>query len=55
MWKVKALKERLGPVVSDNILVFHPMLDFDTTSRLYGIGKRASMKKKIAVSQVFRE
>ena len=42
---IKAVKEQLGPEVCSHILFLHAVLGCDTTSRLYGIGKGASLKK----------
>ena len=44
----------LGPDMYNNILFMHALLGCDTTSRLYGIGKGASLKKFKACS-TFRE
>ena len=45
IWNVKSLKRQLGEDVCRNILFIHAVLGCDTTSRLYGLGKAASLKK----------
>ena len=45
MWNMKSLKRQLGQDVCENILFIHAILGCDTTSRLYGLGKGASLKK----------
>ena len=54
VWNVKAVKEQLGPELCTHILFLHAVLGCDTTSRLYGIGKGASLKK-FSSSSHFRE
>ena len=51
---MKVVKEQLGQDVCSNILFIHEILGCDTTSRLFGIGKGASLKK-FATSHQFRE
>ena len=41
----KVLKEKLGEDVWNNILFIHAIRGCDTTSRVHGIGKGASLKK----------
>ena len=45
MWSIKAVKEQLGPEICSNILFVHAVLEYDSTSHLYGIGKGTSLKK----------
>ena len=45
MWNIKAVKEQLGLEVCNNIVFLHAVLECDTTSQLYGIGKGTSLKK----------
>ena len=48
------MKEHLGRDVCESILFIHAIGGCDTTSRLYGIGKGAPLKKHMS-SQIFRE
>lgn len=54
IWNIKAIKEKLGPEVCNNILFLHAFLGCDTTSHLFGIGKGISLKK-FRASITFRE
>ena len=54
VWNIKQVKLSLGQELCDNILFLHALLGCDTTSRLYGIGKSASIKK-FKSSQEFRQ
>ena len=45
IWNIKATKQMLGPDICNHILFIHALLGCDTTSRLYGIGKGASLKR----------
>ena len=45
VWNIKEAKEKLGPYKCKHILFLHAFLDSDTTSRVYGYGKSALMKK----------
>ncbi len=54
IWNIKATKEKLGPDICNNILFIHAFLGCDTTSRIYGIGKGASLGK-FKTSSTFRE
>ncbi|KAK3752452.1 hypothetical protein QZH41_013499, partial [Actinostola sp. cb2023] len=45
VWNMKQVKEELGHAVCHNMLFLHAVLGCDTTSRPYGIGKAASLKK----------
>ena len=45
IWNIKAIKQMLGPDICNHILFIHALLGCDTTSRLYGIGKGASLKR----------
>ena len=53
-WNIKAVKQRLGPDMCQHILFLHAVLGCDTTSRLHGIGKGASLKK-YQTNNSFRE
>ena len=53
-WNIKAVKQRLGPDMCQHILFLHAFLGCDTTSRLHGIGKGASLKK-YQTNNSFRE
>ena len=54
VWNINVLKQQLGPRVCTHILFMHAILGCDTTSRLYGIGKGAALKKFIT-NYDFRE
>ena len=43
-WDICATRKGLGDAVCNNILFLHATLGCDTTSKLYGIGKGASLK-----------
>lgn len=45
IWNVKSMKRQLGAAVCESILFIHAVLGCDTTSRLYGLGKGASLNK----------
>ena len=45
VWNITAVKEKLGPELCSNILFLHAILECDTTSQLFGIGKGTSLKK----------
>ena len=45
VWNMLKVKAELGPTVCRNMLFLHAILGCDTTSRPYGIGKAASLKK----------
>ena len=45
MRNIKETKEKLGPILCKHILFMHAFLGCDTTSRIYGFGKNALMKK----------
>ena len=51
---IKAVKQRLGPDMCQHILFLHAVLGCDTTSRLHGIGKGASLKN-YQTNNSFRE
>ena len=53
IWNIKVTKQRLGPEICQHILFLHVILGCDTTSRLHGIGKGASLKK-LQASNSFR-
>ena len=51
---IKAIKQMLGPAyICNRILFIHALLGSDATSRLYGIGKRASLTR-FKASRIFR-
>ena len=54
VWNIKYMKGHLGCDVCESILFIHAIGGCDTTSRLYGIGKGAPLKKHMS-SQIFRE
>ncbi|WAR00036.1 hypothetical protein MAR_024408 [Mya arenaria] len=54
VWNIKVLKQQLDARVCIHILFMHATSGCDTTSRLYGIGKDAALKKFIT-SYYFRE
>ncbi|KAJ8417704.1 hypothetical protein AAFF_G00225470 [Aldrovandia affinis] len=54
VWNIKAVKQQLGPSMCTHILFIHAIAGCDTTSRLYGIGKGAPLKK-FTTSSEFRE
>ena len=54
MWNIKATKQLLGPDICKHILFLHAVLGCDTTSRLHGVGKGASLKK-FKESAIFRQ
>ena len=45
IWDIKQTKKDLGPYICSNILFLHAFSGCDTTSRLFGIGKAAVLKK----------
>ena len=45
VWNIKESKEKLGTFMCKHILFLHAFLGTDTTSRIYGFGKAALMKK----------
>ena len=45
IWNIKETKEKLGQFICKHLLFLHAFLGSDTTSRVYGIGKSALMKK----------
>ena len=53
-WDIKLLQQSLGKDVCDNILFIHGPLGCDTTSRLFGIGKSAAIKR-VKINPTFRE
>lgn len=54
VWNIKKVKQQLGPEVCENLLFIHAFLGCDTTSRIFGLGKGAALKKFIS-SAYFRE
>lgn len=54
VWNIKATKKMLGTDICKHILFLQAVLGYDTTSRLHGIGKGASLKK-FKASNSFRE
>ena len=53
-WNIKDVKQRLGPDMCLTILFLHAVIGCDTTYRLHGIGKGASLKK-YQTNNSFRE
>jgi hypothetical protein len=51
-WNVHEMRTALAPRVTDNILFLHALLGCDTTSSLYGIGKKMGLKL-ICSNEVF--
>ena len=45
IWYIKAVKQLLGPDICQDIIFLHAVLGCDTTSRLHGTEKGASLKK----------
>ncbi len=45
VWNIKYIKEQLGSELCESILFVHGTLGCDAISRLYGIGKGASLRK----------
>lgn len=45
IWDIKQTKTDLGPYICSNILFLHALSGCDTTSRLFGIGKAAVLKR----------
>ena len=45
IWHMKKVKEQLGKEVCRNLFFLHAITGCDTTSRLYGVGKAAVLKK----------
>lgn len=45
LWNIKISKEKLGSRICSKLLFIHAITGCDTTSRLYGIGKTASLSK----------
>jgi len=43
-WSIALLRTALGPEVYNNVLFMHAVLGCDTTSGIYGIGKKAALK-----------
>ena len=54
IWNIKVTKQRLWPDICQHILFLHAVLGYDTTSRLHGIGKEASLEK-FQASNSFRQ
>ena len=54
IWNIKVTKQRLGPDICQHILFLHAVLGCDTTPRLHGIGKGASLRK-FQASNSFRQ
>ena len=48
IWNIRALTETLGPAVCSHMLFLHALLECDTTSRIYGIGKATALKKAMS-------
>ena len=45
LWNIKKSKEKLGSCIISKLLFIHAITGCDTTSRLFGIGKAASLAK----------
>ncbi len=45
VWNIKTSNEKLGSRIHSQLLFIHAIAGCDTTSRLYGIGKPASLSK----------
>ena len=45
IWDIKVTQSELGADICNNILFIHTILGWDTTSRLYGLGKGLSLKR----------
>lgn len=43
-WSIALLRRTVGPDIYNNVLFMHAILGCDTTSGIYGIGKRAALK-----------
>ena len=54
IWDIKVTQSELGAYICNNILFIHAIFGCDTTSRLYGLGKRLSLKRFIS-SALFRD
>ena len=54
VWNMKSVKQQLGPDVSQHIFFIHALLGCDTTSRVHGFDKGASLHK-FKTSEHFRE
>ena len=44
-WYISAMRALLGSVVTNNIMFLHAILGCDTTSGVYGLGKKLSISK----------
>jgi len=53
-WNIKSTQSHLGIEVCKNILFIHAILGCDTTSRVFGVGKRTSLARA-KVSLFFRK
>lgn len=54
LWNIQDLKSTLPAEISANILFLHAFLGCDTTSRIFGVGKGALLKK-IQTSSILKE
>ena len=54
IWDIKVTQNDLGADICNNILFIHAILGWDTTSRLYGLGKGLSLKR-FTSSALFRD
>ena len=50
-WNIPAMRALLGSVVTNNIMFLHAILGCDTTSGVYGLGKKLSISKIKSDSQ----
>ena len=53
-WNIAALRTLIGDIVADNILFIHALLGCDTTSGVYGLGKKVAIAK-MKTSTLFQE
>ena len=51
-WNIKQIKHKLGGVVCTNLLFVHAILGCNTTSRVFGLGKGAALRK-VCTSPLF--
>lgn len=44
-WNISSLREMIGEAISKNILFLHAILGCDTTSAIFGMGKKAAIAR----------
>ena len=44
-WNIAVLRTLIGDIVANNILFMHALLGCDTTSGVYGLGKKVAIAK----------